>query len=75
MKTLSIRQMRSTLGNLDTLVAESGEIIITRRGKPVARVLPIAGSRPRPSHAELRKSMPRLKSTSEDLISAERDER
>ncbi len=75
MKTLSIREMRSTLGCLETLVSESGEIVVTRRGKPIARVLPIAGHKPKPDHADLRKTMPRLAISSEELIAAERDER
>jgi antitoxin (DNA-binding transcriptional repressor) of toxin-antitoxin stability system len=75
MKTLSIREMRNTLGRLETLVLESGEIVVTRRGKPVARILPMPGHKPKPDHADLRKKMSRLNKPSEDLISAERDER
>ncbi|MDN5851081.1 MAG: type II toxin-antitoxin system prevent-host-death family antitoxin [Nitrococcus sp.] len=67
--------MRSRLGCLETLVMESGEILITRRGKPIARLLPIAGRRPKPDHADLRKTMPRLTTPSEVLINADRDER
>ena len=75
MKTLSIREMRSELTHLDSLIASAGEIVITRRGKPVARLLPLAGSRPKPSHDDLRRRMPRQQVGSEVLISSERDER
>ena len=75
MKTLSIREMRSELGKLDQLVQVEGELLITRQGKPIARVLPVRGARPKPSHAELRASMPRLKIPSEDLVRKDRDER
>lgn len=75
MKTLSIREMRNTLGNLETQVLESGELVITRHGKPIARVLPITGHKPKPDHAELRNKMPRLETASEALVRAERDER
>lgn len=75
MKTLSIREMRSRLGCLETLVMKSGEIVVTRRGKPIARVLPITGHKPKPDHANLRKQMPWLATPSEVLINAERDER
>lgn len=75
MKTLSIREMRSVLGRLETLVLESGEVVITRRGKPIARLLPIVGQKPKPDHADLRKMMTRVQTASEELISAERDER
>lgn len=75
MKTLSIREMRSELTHLDTLVASAGEIVITRRGKPVARLLPLVGSKPKPNHEGLRKRLPRQQVGSEVLISSERDER
>lgn len=75
MKTLSIREMRSELGKLDQLMQIEGELLITRQGKPIARVLPIRGTRPKPSHAELRASMPRFEVASEDLIREDRDER
>lgn len=74
-KTVSIREMRSALGHLETLVLESGELVITRRGKAIARVLPMEGRKPKPDHADLRRQMPRLTKPSEELISADRDER
>lgn len=74
-KTVSIREMRNALGHLETLVLESGELIITRRGKAIARVLPIEGRKPKPDHSDLRRQMPHLDKSSENLISAERDER
>ena len=58
-----------------TLVLESGELIVTKRGKAIARVLPIKGRKNRPDHADLRGCMPRLNEPSEALIAAERDER
>lgn len=75
MQQLSIREMRESIGQLDHLVNEAGEIIITRHGKAIARVLPIKGSRQRPSHAELRGFLPRSKVSSTTLIRADRDER
>lgn len=75
MKTLSIREMRSELGKLDQLVQIEGELLITRQGKPIARILPVRGARPKPSHAELRASMPRLERPSENLVREDRDER
>ena len=73
MKTLSIREMRFALSHLDELVAEAGELVVTRRGRPLARILP---ARPRhciPSRAELRASMPRLKVPSEVLVREDRE--
>ena len=75
MREFSIREMRENLGSLDRLVQTEGELIVTRRGIPIARVLPVKGSNPRPSHAELRSAMPKLKTPSETLVRNDRDRR
>ena len=75
MKSLSVRQVRKELAQIDELVSREGEVVVTRRGKPIARLLPLRSKRQMPSHADLRASMPRLKSGSEKLIRSERDER
>jgi hypothetical protein len=49
--------------------------LITRRGKAIARLLPVRSTKAMPSHAELRSSMPLLKTGSERLVRADRDER
>jgi len=74
-KKLNIREMRASLGQLAELVAAEGELLISRRGEPIARVLPMVPQRRRPDHAELRQRMPFLGSSSADLIRDERDER
>jgi prevent-host-death family protein len=73
MRRITVRETRQELSRLEELLAK-GEVTITRRGKPVARLLPI-GSRPIPSHRELRESMPRLRRGSERLQREERDAR
>lgn len=75
MKSLSIRQMRSALPRLDQIVAKEGEVVVTRRGRPLARILPASSPRRIPSRADLRASMRRLKVPSEALISQEREQR
>ncbi len=75
MKLLSIREMRNALSHIDELARNEGEIIVTRRGKPVARVLPITGEREKPDHASLRARMPKLDTPSGELLRKERDER
>lgn len=75
MKTLSIREVRSALSHLDDLLAEAGEVIVTRRGRPLARILPIRPQRGMPSRAQLRASMPKMKVPSEVLIRQDRDSR
>ena len=75
MKNLSIREVRKELAQLDELVSREGEVVITRRGQPIARLLPLRSKRRMPSHADLRASMSRLKKGSEQHIRTERDER
>jgi prevent-host-death family protein len=41
MKQLSIREVRQDLPHIDDLLAVEGEVIVTRRGKPIARLLPL----------------------------------
>lgn len=74
MKTLSIREMRQVLGRLDQLLEEEREIIISRRGRSIARVLPIHPVRAMPSHADLRSEMPEL-TDSAALIREDREAR
>jgi len=75
MKNLSIREIRKELAQLDELVSREGEVVITRHGRPIARLLPLSGKQRMPSHADLRASMPRLKNGSEVHVRSERDER
>lgn len=75
MKKLSIREVRKELAQLDELVAREGEVVVTRRGLPIARLLPLHAKRRPPSHADLRASMPRMKVGSEKHLRDERDER
>jgi antitoxin (DNA-binding transcriptional repressor) of toxin-antitoxin stability system len=75
MRSISVREMRTALPRLEQLLAEEGEVVITRNGKPVARVLPTPSGTPIPSHADLRGRMRRLDVGSEVLIRQDRDER
>ena len=75
MMEMSIREMRQQLTQLQVVLDSTPEIIITRRGKPLARLVPIGKSRQRPDHAKLRAMQPRLRLGSEVLIRADRDER
>ena len=75
MKQLTIREAREALSHLDRLLAVEGELTITRRGEPIARVLPVGKRRTIPSHRDLRESMPRMRKGSEKLIREDRDGR
>jgi prevent-host-death family protein len=74
-KELNIREMRASIGQLEELVNDAGELVVSRRGRPIARILPVSRRRPRPDHADLRRRTPRLGTSSAALIRDERDER
>ncbi|VAX09552.1 hypothetical protein MNBD_GAMMA26-340 [hydrothermal vent metagenome] len=75
MRTLSIREMRNQLGNLDSIISKEHELIITRHNKPVARVLPIKEKKKRPSHKALRDALPYQEVGSYVLQRCDREER
>jgi prevent-host-death family protein len=75
MKKLSIREMRQSLSHLDRLLASEGEVTITRRGEPIAQVVPVGKKRPIPSHRDLREGMPRMRKGSEKIVREDRDAR
>jgi antitoxin (DNA-binding transcriptional repressor) of toxin-antitoxin stability system len=75
MHELSIREVRNALGHLDEYLAENGEMIITRHGKRIARILPLHEDISRPTHDDLRAKMGKFSVGSEQLIREERDER
>lgn len=75
MKELSIREIRQDLPHIDELLATEGEVIVTRRGKPVARLLPVSPKRKIRSLAAFRATMPFQEIPSEVLIREDRDAR
>jgi prevent-host-death family protein len=74
MRELSIREMRAALGRLDELMEEEGEVVVTRNGRPVARVLPVDPVRTIPSRRRLREMMPALPVPSEVLVRQDRND-
>ena len=78
MKALNIREIRQELSHLDELLAKEGELLVTRHGKPIARVLPlepVSPPRHMPSLKWLRDQMPFQETPSEVLIREDRDAR
>lgn len=47
MKTITIREAREGLSHPEQLFASDDEVIVTRHGEPVARILPIGKPRPK----------------------------
>ncbi len=75
MTALNIREMRAALTRLDEILASEGEILVTKRGRAIARLVPARPAGGIPSHADLRARMPRLKVPSEVLVRQDRDAR
>lgn len=75
MKELSIREARAALGHLDEFLANNGEMIITRHGKAIARILPMREQVSRPTHDDLKQKMGKFSTASAQLIREDRDER
>jgi len=75
MKKLSIREARQSLSHLDRLLAVEEEVMITRRGDPIAKVVQVGRKRPIPSHRDLRDAMPQIRKGSEKLVREIREER
>ncbi|MGF1608263.1 MAG: type II toxin-antitoxin system Phd/YefM family antitoxin [Kiloniellales bacterium] len=75
MKTLSVREIRTALTRLEEVLAKEGELVVTRHGQPIARVLPVARREAMPSHKDFRSKMSRLKVGSERYVRADRDDR
>jgi len=75
MKKLTIREIRQSLSHLDRLLEVEGEVTITRRGDPIARVVQVGRKRPIPSHRDLREAMPKMHKESQAVLRKDRDER
>jgi prevent-host-death family protein len=76
MKKAGIREVRQNLSALIEEVQKGREIVITDRGKPVARLVPPEKrSRPFPDMTEFRKSMPKLDPPLSQTIIDDREDR
>jgi len=75
MRTITIREAREGLSHPELLFADNDEVIVTRRGEPVARILPIKPQQRLRSLKEFLASQPMQTVPSEVLIAADREDR
>lgn len=77
MKKAGIREARQNLSALIAEVQKGHEILITDRGKPVARLLPplLLSAKPFPSHSAIRRKMPILNPPLSRSILEDREDR
>ena len=70
---MSIRELRDSLSSISEIVERDGEILLTRHGRGVLKLVPLEARHTAPSHADLRASMPRQSVPSEELVRQDRD--
>lgn len=77
MRRAGIREARQNLSVLIDEVKKGQEIVITDRGKPVARLTPYQAlsAKPLPDLSEFRESMPLLDPPLSQTITEDRDDR
>ncbi len=77
MKKAGIREVRQNISALIDIVRTGREILITDRGKPVARLIPAErfNARPHPGRTAFRRSMPILDPPLSITISEVREDR
>ena len=77
MQKAGIRKARQNISELIEIVRKGREILITDRGKPVARLVPALRSKARayPGRAAYRRSMPVLRPALSSAICEDREDR
>jgi antitoxin (DNA-binding transcriptional repressor) of toxin-antitoxin stability system len=75
MKELTIREAREGLSHPEIMFAEDEEVLVVRRGEPVARILPVNPKRKVRSLKAFLASQPMQTVPSEDILAEEREDR
>ncbi|CAG0933278.1 MAG: hypothetical protein EFKGCFLK_01660 [Rhodocyclaceae bacterium] len=76
MKTITIREAREGLSHPEKMFAGDEEVLVVRRGEPVARILPVGKPRPKfRSLAKFRASQESLSPPLSQTISEDREDR
>lgn len=75
MQTLNARALRSAIPHLENLLALEHELVITQRGKPIARIVQVAQPSALGQMAAIRALCPPMKARGEQLVRDDRDRR
>lgn len=75
MGMVTLADAKAHLSHLLDQVEAGEEVVITRRGQPIARITPVEKpKKPLKSLAEFRRNMPRWRKSSAELLREMRDE-
>lgn len=75
MTTINVRDARESISQLLDLVQTGEEVIILRRGKPVARLIgPERTGGSFPDRSQLRKSIPPMPQSAAEMVRSLRDD-
>lgn len=75
MKKLTIREAREGLSHPEKMFAEDEEVLVVRRGEPVARILPVKDKPRLRSLRDFLASQPMQTVPSEAILAEDREER
>ena len=75
MRTAGIREARQDLTSLLDDVRKGREVVITERGRPVARLVPIRPRKPFPNLAAVRRKTRTIEPPLSQAITDDRDDR
>jgi prevent-host-death family protein len=76
MPEVNVRDTRDQLARLLDAVEAGEEIVVTRRGAPVARLVPVdANMTPFPDRSALRASLPPMRDSAVDVVRDLREDR
>jgi antitoxin (DNA-binding transcriptional repressor) of toxin-antitoxin stability system len=75
MRTITIREAREGLSHPEKMFAEDEEVLVMRRGEPVARILPVRSKPQLRSLRDFLASQPLQTVPSETLLAKDREER
>jgi len=75
MKTITVAETKAHLSEILKQIGDDGEVIITRRGKPVAKITAITPPKePLASLAEFRRTLPKHITAGTEVLSRLREE-
>lgn len=75
MRTVNVSETREHLAQLLDAVEAGEEVLIVRRDRPVARLVPVASAMdPFPSRRDLREALPPMREDADEVVRALRNE-